>query len=887
MIKISKPKFDNRDYVGGILKNNIKYIIINDTHLEKSYISVCIKTGSYANPKTHNGLAHFLEHMLFMGSKKYPNENHFNKRLNELGGYTNAYTDVTETVYYFNVFDHGLVEMMDIFSRFFIDPLFDPDAVSREINAVNNEHKKNINDDMWKKFQLNLYLADPNSNVNTFVTGSHNTLKKESVRREMIDFYNDYYKSSNISICVASSLNHNEVKNIIDTTFGNIEKEQGKEIEIIKPFYKANISKTFYLETTSNIYELTYLWEIPEQKKLILSKDFTILQGILNNRSESSLFFVLKNLGYLHYLNVEIRNEGIFNLTFRLTKNGFNNRDYIETILFDYLNKIYQNDLNKYAKYYQKVCDVNFNCLNKFDTSDLCNILSVNHHYYDTKDSFDGGFLIKKIKNSKEYEQLFKTFINKNNFIRVLASKDYDISNLKLTRIKLREYETYYTEIKYNHKNLAYDDKFNLCCFEPSNDYLDLNQGIIQNLDKYDKPVLLGEKQWFGGNTSHNEPLINIWLQFTNSIYFSSAKNYVLTNISSTILNFLINTIMSKPLELCYGISFDSKPSTSSLVVNIRAPNDITKLHILVSQFCDFMLDLDRSMHKITDDHIKNLMVSFKEAYMNTNFLNPWEYLGTLITSKAYSTEYSIDELITALDSITYTEIRTYINSILNKTTLTSFIYGNVDPISLNNLFRKLNKLYFNNIYPLPTINTLKNITVKHPNELEKSNCIAYYYPIGKFLPKEFILINLITTILSEPFFDNIRTKDQLGYLVKMSYTNYRDEYFIIQKIQSDKSVKFVEDRLKLFNSKIMNMIKSIDIDKFILTLRKQITEPDTSLSEKFLRYLPEISLRQYLFNRKDLLLLQLDKITRDDVKNFIKKYINNNNRVKVIINGN
>ena len=142
IIKIKKPKFDTRTFKGGQLDNGVKFSIVNDIHLTKSFVSVCLNVGSFSDPKEYNGLAHFLEHMLFMGSKKYPDENYYSTRLNELGGSSNAYTDVMETVYYFNVYDNGLEEIFDIFSRFFIDPLFKSDSINREINAIDSEHKK-------------------------------------------------------------------------------------------------------------------------------------------------------------------------------------------------------------------------------------------------------------------------------------------------------------------------------------------------------------------------------------------------------------------------------------------------------------------------------------------------------------------------------------------------------------------------------------------------------------------------------------------------------------------------------------------------------------------------------------------------------------------------
>ena len=190
MILINKPQFDTRKIVGGILKNGVKYVLINDETLEKSFVSVSVNVGSFSNPKDFNGLAHFLEHMLFMGSKKYPNENYYFEELNKLGGYSNAYTDTLETVYYFDVFDNGLEKMFDIFSRFFIDPLFNIKSVKKEMNAVNSEHKKNINNDHWRKYQFILDILNKDSNMNNFGTGSLETLDKEDIREKLIEFYN-------------------------------------------------------------------------------------------------------------------------------------------------------------------------------------------------------------------------------------------------------------------------------------------------------------------------------------------------------------------------------------------------------------------------------------------------------------------------------------------------------------------------------------------------------------------------------------------------------------------------------------------------------------------------------------------------------------------------
>ena len=67
-----------------------------------------------------------------------------------------------------------------MFSRFFIDPLFDEDSVNREINAIQSEHDKNIQQDMWRNYHLFGLISKKGSMINKFGTGNLDSLKKKS-----------------------------------------------------------------------------------------------------------------------------------------------------------------------------------------------------------------------------------------------------------------------------------------------------------------------------------------------------------------------------------------------------------------------------------------------------------------------------------------------------------------------------------------------------------------------------------------------------------------------------------------------------------------------------------------------------------------------------------
>ena len=101
--KIITSDNETREFSGEKLDNGIKFVNITDEKIEKSYLIVSVNIGSLADPVEFQGMAHFLEHMLFLGSKKYPNESYFDEFLSKNGGYSNAYTDTYQTVYYFQV----------------------------------------------------------------------------------------------------------------------------------------------------------------------------------------------------------------------------------------------------------------------------------------------------------------------------------------------------------------------------------------------------------------------------------------------------------------------------------------------------------------------------------------------------------------------------------------------------------------------------------------------------------------------------------------------------------------------------------------------------------------------------------------------------------------
>jgi insulysin len=91
-----------------------------------------------------NGLAHFCEHMLFLGSHTFPKSSYFVDQVSSHNGKLNGYTDYTNTAFFYKVNTDYMDESLKIFARFFIDPLMSKEFVEKEVNAVDSEFQKNI-----------------------------------------------------------------------------------------------------------------------------------------------------------------------------------------------------------------------------------------------------------------------------------------------------------------------------------------------------------------------------------------------------------------------------------------------------------------------------------------------------------------------------------------------------------------------------------------------------------------------------------------------------------------------------------------------------------------------------------------------------------------------
>ena len=96
-----KSENDQRSYRRLTLKNDLDVLLISDPNTDKAAVAIDLYMGSYQNPEQTEGLAHFLEHMLFLGTQRYPSAGEYQTFISEHGGSHNASTSLEHTNYFF------------------------------------------------------------------------------------------------------------------------------------------------------------------------------------------------------------------------------------------------------------------------------------------------------------------------------------------------------------------------------------------------------------------------------------------------------------------------------------------------------------------------------------------------------------------------------------------------------------------------------------------------------------------------------------------------------------------------------------------------------------------------------------------------------------------
>lgn len=261
-------------------------------------VALCIRVGSFFDPTEIQGLSHFLEHMIFMGSEKYPKENEFDQYVSNNGGADNAMTECEYTMFYFEIVEEHLAGAIDRFAQLFVSPLMLRDSMDREMQAVESEFQNNISDDNTRIMQLCASIA--NGPASTFTWGNLKTLKEgigsDDLYSAVHEFRRKHYLANRMYLCMESSLSLGDQQKLIEENFSAIQSGPNPEpLKAPESHFKPEFyEKIYYVKPKADKSKLFMTFLLPSMEKYYKSKPHDYLAYIIQHEGVGSLSSYLK-----------------------------------------------------------------------------------------------------------------------------------------------------------------------------------------------------------------------------------------------------------------------------------------------------------------------------------------------------------------------------------------------------------------------------------------------------------------------------------------------------------------------------------------------------------------------------------------------------------------
>lgn len=884
MDKIIKSPNDTRDYHHLTLKNNMKVLIIIDNEIDISGVSMAVNVGYYSDPIGYEGLAHFLEHMLFMGTKKYPKVDYFMNFLKKHGGHTNAYTSNNTTNYYYDVKSKYLPESLDIFSQFFINPLFKKDTVQKEIEAVNSEHSKNLQSMIWRFLRIMKELADKDHPYSKFGTGNRDTLMKDDIRDKLIEFYNKYYSSSDMSLVISTNVPFNDVLKMVTKMFNKIsDKNKDNHKDIGLPFNfskKDNImcQKLVYTDSVDDNDRLYLVYEIPNIDKYFMFKPIEYINIMIDHKSRYSLSDILKSDDLCDSISFQIYDTDPYSymigIYVDLTDKGYNNITYVIDIINDYIDNIRNKPpLNYVFDDLKQINKILFNTLDKINSSDYVTEINADIFIYPIKYILYSQYYYKSFNY-----KLIKNIINKlsrDNCIIVVSSNKNTHLDQKEKWYNIRYSVIDQPKLTPNKINIKYS-------LPKKNIYIPVLNDI-HTVEKDVHPVTMRKNyNIFHRYSSFNKDRVIIGCRFYNNYIYSSIKNYTSCVLYLNILADYIEDMQFYTSTASIRFNISIKGSSIELYINSFSNNIQNIFTTLIEKF--FSVKLNNKLFNRNKEDLKKRLLSMR-------YEAPYTKVADYIKKATYSKYYDFNDILGTIDTITVDDIK-LVPVNLQKNYADIFFYGNINNESINAILDSYPHIFSNlSAIEEPNIISMKKgdeeiYIKKNYNKNDKNSAVLIFFEcatIKKGDPDWDIINNyvyLIEYIISERFFHQLRSIEQIGYIVKTyvgTLGNGRDPTLgIFFLVQSDKlSTNDIRERIKRFVHESYNIIVNMskkEFNNYKEAITHKLSIKDNNMYEEFSRYYAEIINRTYLYNYKDILKTSLLTINISDITRFYKE---------------
>ena len=894
-LSILTPSLQDRKTMKVVLDNGLKVYLISDPKAQESAAALSVHIGSWSDPKEYPGMAHFLEHMLFMGTNAYPDENAFSQFIAEHGGSSNAYTSLDRTVYSFTSNHEAFSKALNIFSHFFIDPLFKTSEVGRELHAIDQEHAKNIHNDFRRQWMIFKEQGNPSHPNCAFATGSAETLGHVP-RKALVDWYEKNYSSDLMQLVIYSPLPLDELLQIVNRDFSAVKKREHPS----KPSFDVLTSaKQYgvitYIEPVKDLKILSIDWELPQTSSLCKEAfSAEVIAAALNDASSHGLCEYLKSKHLIESLQAGVSvfsSENRFlSMSLSLTKEGILRIQEVIQDCFSYLELIKNQGIPSHVFDEMKsLSTIHYQYQSREKAFEY--VTKTAHELLDeTLASYPQKTVIPKSYDQKEVHSLLQGLTPSKTLFTVLAPKE--LTQVKPT-LKEKWNQGEYSVVALDKSflsSLDHPKKKAQLHLPQSNPYIPQHLTLSPLTETSTYPIKLKESKgatiYFWQDHEYLTPESDYLLAIKSPQFNLNTRSHVLCDLMIKAFYHQNAPLLAKAEEAGLFVTLEAKSFT--LFLKIKGYSE---------KASDLTLDVIQKLKNVlcTPHSFELYKESLLSSYYNQKKAQPYTQAGEFLSSILYNDAKLSSEKAAIITHVGYEEFVEFTKKFFEKTYLDALICGNLSKQEGEKFSASLSGLLSDTPY-LKSEHLVKKVLILDKEQgpfkltekidtLGNATLLALWQGSFSFEKKACQLV--LATLLSDHFFNTLRSQQQTGYITASWAREVEQELLQFFLVQS--ATHQPEDLLARFELFIEGYAKDfsekISLDRFEEVKKNSIEtleQKPANLDEQADIFFHQAFERKGLFTFRQELLATLKELNYDTFKHHSLSALSRKNKQRV-----
>ncbi|WP_413284850.1 insulinase family protein [Vibrio sp. MA40-2] len=876
---------DSNQYRYITLNNGLRALLIEDFSARKSAVALSVNVGHYDDPQDREGLAHYLEHMLFLGTEKYPKIGDFQTFISRHGGSNNAWTGTEHTCFFFDISPKLTEKALNRFSQFFISPLFNPEALDKERRAVDSEYHLKLKDDTRRLYQVHKEVINPLHPFAKFSVGNKETLadrQDTTIRDEIIAFYQQKYSADLMTLAIVAPQPLDVIENWISEKFSPIKDKQlaGKTIteNLIRQQDKGLFVK---IKPIKDSRKLTLSFNFPNMSKYYSTKPLSYFAHLLGYEGEGSLMLFLKQKKWITSLaaggGVSGSNFREFTISVNLTGRGLRQTDQIIKTIFEFIELIKMDGVAKWRfEEKQAVLESAFRYQEKTRPLDMVSHLVMNLHHYPEEDVIYGDYKMSHYDQTLLTAQL--NYLTADNARITLVADDKSAPEQTFDK-QAKWYFTPYSVKKFSDEQIKLWTKPSL---NPQLTLPEVNPFICYDLDPKPlesdsiHPTLIetqpGFRLWHLQETEFRVPKGVIYIAIDSPHAVSTARKIVKMRLC---VEMFLDSLAKRtyPAEIA-GMGYNIYAHQGGITLSISgfSQKQPELLAMILTQF---------AKREFSSDRFKLIKKQMLRSWKNAAKDRPISQLFNAMTGLLQPNNPPYAALIEALETIQVDELSNFVDAILAELHIEMFVYGDwaqsqaiAIADTIKHAMRVQNQQYEESLRPLIMLGEDGGTFQRSVDCNQDDSAIVVYYQSQDTSPDNIAMYTLANHLMSAAFFNEIRTKQQLGYMVGTGNMPLNRHPGLVLYIQSPKYapkelLAAIDDFLNAFYMVLLELNES-QWQSSKKGLRNQIATPDNNLRSRAQRFWVAIGNKDHTFDQKEQVIQKLDTLSRVDMIRFV-----------------